>query len=216
MAELVRIQTTYDTIAKIYDAKISGELASKPLDRALLDAFSEFVKHGLVCDLGCGPGHISAYLAAKGVATHGIDLSSSMIDCARSRYPELSFATGSMTALSERDSAWAGAILFYSIIHLTQTLRVAAFRELARVVCNGGYILLAFHVSSADHAVGSINHLDTWWEQRVDVDGYFIDPTVVTSELQSVGFVIQAKLEREPIADVEYPSKRCYILAKRT
>jgi len=47
------------------------------------------------------------------------------------------------------------------------------------------------------------------------LDGYFLDPSEVSSQLADAGFTHIAKLERQPDPEVEYPSRRCYLLAKR-
>jgi hypothetical protein len=47
------------------------------------------------------------------------------------------------------------------------------------------------------------------------LDGYFIEPTDVETQLASAGFTLIAKVERQPAPDVEYPSRRCYLLAQR-
>ena len=64
-------RTSYDVVADAYAEAMSGELRHKPLDRALLTAFAEQVREaagGLrddarVWDVGCGPGHVTAFLA---------------------------------------------------------------------------------------------------------------------------------------------------------
>jgi trans-aconitate methyltransferase len=59
-------QRSYDQLADEYVRRIYGELQYKPLDRQLLDDFAARVKDaGVVCDLGCGPGHVSRYILAK-------------------------------------------------------------------------------------------------------------------------------------------------------
>ena len=53
------VQVSYDLVADEYARRISDELMHKPLDRQLLDQFAAHVQGlGLVCDLGCGPGHV--------------------------------------------------------------------------------------------------------------------------------------------------------------
>jgi SAM-dependent methyltransferase len=54
---------------------------------------------GLVADVGCGPGHITACPHELGISTFGIDLSPAMIDVARRDHPGLRFEVGSMTGL---------------------------------------------------------------------------------------------------------------------
>jgi len=46
--------------------------------------------------------------------------------------------------------------------------------------------------------------------------GYFLDPSSVLASLQAAGFALVAKLERQPWPDVEYPSRRCYLLCQRS
>jgi hypothetical protein len=46
------------------------------------------------------------------------------------------------------------------------------------------------------------------------MDGYFLDPHVVMRDLVTNGFRVQARLDREPIADIEFGSRRCYMLAR--
>jgi trans-aconitate methyltransferase len=95
------VSTSYDRVATEYTARIADELAGKPLDRALLHAFAEQVGAlGPIGDLGCGPGHVAAFLASAGVAVEGIDLSSGMIAHARQRYPTLAFRQGDMRSLA--------------------------------------------------------------------------------------------------------------------
>src|SRR5258705_312305 len=66
--EDLRTRASYDAVAGAYADALSGELADKPLDRALLDSFAELCAGGgPVYDLGCGPGHVACYLAERGL-----------------------------------------------------------------------------------------------------------------------------------------------------
>jgi len=59
----------YDRVAEKYAAAFFDELERKPFDRALLDRFAAAAAgRGRVCDVGCGPGHVGRYLAARGVS----------------------------------------------------------------------------------------------------------------------------------------------------
>ncbi|MEO3757985.1 class I SAM-dependent methyltransferase [Mycobacterium sp. B14F4] len=211
----VGIRATYDAVAAAYDAEFADELEAKPLDRALLTAFADLVGSGLICDIGCGPGHITRFLAHRHAEIIGLDLSPAMIEIARRHAPGLSFTVGSMLNLPVADNAWAGAVSLYSIIHLTPSERSAACHEFARVVRPGGWLLLAFHVDSPEFAVGAVNHLTSWFGECVELDGYFLEPDDVVAQLVAAGFTLKARLEREPLDGVEYPSRRCYLLAQR-
>ncbi|AGZ43740.1 class I SAM-dependent methyltransferase [Actinoplanes friuliensis] len=206
---------TYSKIARAYDEQVRGELAHKPLDRALLTAFLELAGHGTVADVGCGPGHVTRFLADRHPGVIGVDLSPGMIAIARERVPDSTFSVGSMLSLPAADSSWAGAVALYSIIHLTPAERAVAFGEFARVLKPGGPLLLSFHVDSAEVAAGESTHLTEWFGSEVDVDVHFLDPVVITRELTAAGLAVQATLIRKPIAGAEFPSRRAYLTACR-
>jgi SAM-dependent methyltransferase len=65
------VRASYDAVAERYAREIGDELAAKPVDRALYALFAELTGTGIVGDVGCGPGHVTAYLAAQlvGAAT---------------------------------------------------------------------------------------------------------------------------------------------------
>ena len=209
------MQAAYDAVARAYDEQLGAELDGKPLDRTLLSAFVELVGVGTVADVGCGPGHVTRYLAERRADVIGVDLPPGMIAVARERAPGLTFAVGSMLRLPAADGAWAGIVALYSIIHLAADARAAACREFARVVRRGGWALVAFHVDSPEFAAGEVNHLTSWFGQRVELDGYFLDPSEVVTQLEAAGFAVTATVERQPAPEVEYPSRRCYLLARR-
>lgn len=208
------VQATYDVIAAAYDEQLADELDGKPLDRALLQGFLELAGGGTIADVGCGPGHVTRFLAERHDAVIGIDLSPAMIRRARRQAPELEFQVGSMLQLPADDDAWAGAIAFYSIIHLTAADRVAAVREFARTVRPGGWLLVAFHVDSPDFAMGATSHLTQWFGADVDIDTFFLDPDEVTADVAAAGFTVVATTMRRPVPQAEYPSRRCYLLAQ--
>ena len=57
------IRRSYDLLAERYSAQLGDELVYKPLDRALLGALIEQHLAGTsFVDLGCGPGHVAAWL----------------------------------------------------------------------------------------------------------------------------------------------------------
>jgi ubiquinone/menaquinone biosynthesis C-methylase UbiE len=203
----VGVRAAYDAVAAAYNAK--------PLDRALLTAFADLLGPGLTCDIGCGPGHITRFRAHRHAEIIGLDLSPAMIEIARQHAPGLSFTVGSMLDLPVADNALAGAVSLYSIIHLTPSERSVAFHEFARVIRPAGWLLLAFHVDSLEFATGAVNHLTSWFGQCVELDGYFLEPDDVVAQLVAAGFTLKATIEREPLERVEYPSRRCYLLAQR-
>jgi ubiquinone/menaquinone biosynthesis C-methylase UbiE len=217
-----RVRDSYDRVAERYVEEVGGELAGKPLDRALLRCLIELVADveeatgtGMVADLGCGPGHVAAYLAAQGVATTGIDISPAMVEVGRRRYPDVTFRVGSLLALPAVDGEMAAAIAFYSIIHLVPDDRSTAYREMARVIRPGGWLLLAFHRSLVGHEPGEIMQARQWWGEQVDLDFYYLEPDAVVEGVTAAGFTVFARTDRDPCPGVEHESRRTYLLCRR-
>ncbi|HET8640631.1 MAG TPA: methyltransferase domain-containing protein, partial [Pseudonocardiaceae bacterium] len=94
---------SYDMVARRYADEIGGELPGKPVERALYACFAELVAPLTaalpVGDVGCGPGHVTRYLADLGLPMVGVDASPEMIVVARERYPDLEFRVGTFAAL---------------------------------------------------------------------------------------------------------------------
>jgi SAM-dependent methyltransferase len=203
-------QTSYDRIADEYVLRIFEELQHKALDRQLLDRFAASVRDvGLVCDMGCGPGHVARYLHERGVQVCGVDLSAEMVDRARRLIPAVEFQQGDMMALDIPDETWVGIVAFYSLIHIPRTDMLHALDELRRVLRPGGGLLLSFHIGD------DTLHLDDLWGHKVCVDFFFFRSAEMAGYLTSAGFEIEEIIEREPYPDVEHQSRRSYIFARR-
>jgi SAM-dependent methyltransferase len=82
-----RVRAGYDAVAATYEEQFADELDRKPLERGVLDAFCEMAPPGAIADIGCGPGHITRYLAERRDDVLGVDLSPEMIAVARRRHP---------------------------------------------------------------------------------------------------------------------------------
>jgi SAM-dependent methyltransferase len=208
-----QIRGAYDSVAAPYAEKFADELAHKPLDRGLLRAFSEQAGNGeLVADIGCGPGHVAGFLAELGITVRGIDLSPEMIRIARRRHPGIEFIVGELPGLGLADGELAGAVLFYSVIHMTTQERVAAFAELGRALRPGGLLLVAFHIGEDEKV-----HLDTWFGKRISLDGYLLSVRTVTDEIVTAGLSVSAILQRASYPEAEsLGTQRGYVLARKT
>jgi len=223
-------RASYDAVASGYAEAMSDELRHKPLDRALLTAFAEQVvlarggdppeppAHGgalrppvppRVWDVGCGPGHVTAFLAGLGLDAAGVDLSDGMVAQARARHPGLEFRCGSMTALPSGDGEWDGLVSFYSLIHMIDDADLrAALAEYRRVLADQGLLLLAVHAGQ------EVRHSTEWFGAAVDVSFRFFDPDSLAAELDRAGFAIEAVTRRQPYAGVEVATERAYFLAR--
>ena len=207
--KLASLEAGYNKVACQYVERILNELDHKPLDRQLLDRFSDSVRPGLVCDLGCGPGHVTDYLHRRGANVFGIDLSSAMVAQARRLCPEIEFRTGNMLSLELTSDSLAGIVAFYSIIHVPRDEVVNALREMKRALEPDGKLLLAFHIGD------EVMHLDEWWGEPVSVDFVFFQPEEMRNYLKQAGLEIEEIIEREPYEDVEHQSRRAYIFARK-
>ena len=196
-AYLSATRTGYDAVAGPYATTFRSALDDSPLDRALLTGFAELVadRHpdGRLVEVGCGPGHVAAYLRDRGLSIRGIDLSSAMVDLARREHPEITFDVGEMGALDASDSSMAGLVAWYSIIHVPPAHLPAVFTEFHRVLEDGGHLLLAFQVGD------DVLHLDEAFGHRVSLDFRRLRPDDVTVLLDGAGFDLVAQLVRAPV-----------------
>lgn len=171
----------YDSVADLYaDLFADPTLASEPGDREILDRFVARIHTGTtahVADLGCGPGHASAYLARAGLDVIGLDLSAPMITIARRSFrdhdfPDLDFAVGSLTALPLADGCLDGTLVRFSIIHTPPEQVPRQLAEVARVLRLGGTALFSFQATEGpdtpvvgfDHRVA---HAYRWHPDRM-------------------------------------------------
>ncbi|BBC29882.1 Ubiquinone/menaquinone biosynthesis C-methylase UbiE [Streptomyces graminofaciens] len=184
----------YDAAASTYAQLFRDELRDRPLDRAILSVFAEVVSasgNGQVADLGCGPGHITAYLNELGLAAFGVDASSAMIELARQAYPGLRFDVGSMAALNIADGALGGVLSRWSIIHTPPRELPAILAEFHRVLASGGHLLVGFSASDDPfHATQAFDHAVApayrWW------------PDHLAAMLRKSGLAEVARMIREP------------------
>jgi ubiquinone/menaquinone biosynthesis C-methylase UbiE len=213
------VRDGYANVATAYADELGDELAGKPLDRALLTAFAEQVGPGIVVDVGCGPGHIGAFVASHrghvdpsngdSCRVEGIDLSPDMIAVASARYPRLAFRTADMFALPYADNSVAGIVAFYAIVHLQTPELGGPLREFHRVLAPGGLALIAFH--AGDQTV----HVDELFGRTTSLDFTFHPRDAVVAAVAAAGLSIEARLDRKPYPNAEHPSDRTYLLARK-
>jgi len=202
------VRRSYDAVAEQYAAGFRDELAHKPLDRAMLACLIEEATPGApIADVGCGPGHISAWLVSRGVAAVGIDLSAAMAAVGRREYPEVEFRVGDFLQLPAADGEFGAVVALYSIIHLEPGELPRALEEIRRVLRPAGLVLVSFHVGT------EVRHLAEWWGTDVDVDFRFLEMADVVDAMQRAGFSVEAQLERTSYPG-EVDTRRGYLLAR--
>ena len=150
------VSEAYSARAAEYIEALGVVEAMHPSDAALIASWGAQVD-GPALDVGCGPGHWTAFLAERGLDIRGVDLTPAFIEHARATYPDVRFATGSVEALDASDTSLGGVLAWYSLIHHTPNAIGPALDEIARALRPGGLLLAGFFegaiVEPFDHAV---------------------------------------------------------------
>ena len=84
-----------------------------------------------------------------------------------------------------------------------------ALTELRRVIKPDGVLLLTHHIGS------DIVHRDEFLGKQVSLDFIFFETTEMKDYLTTAGFDLDEVIERDPYPQVEYPSRRAYIFARK-
>ncbi|HEV7203085.1 MAG TPA: class I SAM-dependent methyltransferase [Jatrophihabitans sp.] len=162
----------HDVLAPFYAERLADIVYRMPVERAVLNLFAELVVAadiGLeVADVGCGTGRLAPYLAGRGLAPRGVDLSPIMIETARRDHPDFDFGQADVRALPFADASLAGVVCWYSLMYLPPEDRPRAFAEVFRVVRPGGSFTTAFKAGDGSHRRGGHTTglgiaFDIWW-----------------------------------------------------
>ena len=93
-------------------------------------------------DLGCGPGHDSAYWTGKGLRTLGIDISPKTIDGARLLYPALDFQIMDMLQLGKLDRKFDAVWMAYSLLHVAKESAADVLRSVRSCLHSRGVLFI--------------------------------------------------------------------------
>jgi ubiquinone/menaquinone biosynthesis C-methylase UbiE len=131
-----------------------------------------------------------------------------MVAVAQSLNPDLEFRVEDMRQLHASDASLAGVLLFYSIVHFDVTELPSVFREVRRVLMPGGLALVSFHIGE------QVVHRDELFGSPVSLDFRCYTPEDVVKALRSANLSVIEQVHREPYDGAEYPSRRCYLIAR--
>jgi SAM-dependent methyltransferase len=210
-AFLRETRASYDTVAVDYAKLVGPAFEGDLVGRAMLGAFAELVRAGgggPVADVGCGPGHVTAYLHSLGLAAFGVELSPGMVEVARRDHPGLRFDVGTMTALELADGELGGVVAWYSIIHTPPGVLPTVFGEFHRVLAPGGHLLLGFHVGDERR-----RKEEGYGGHAMSLDVYWLRPDRVGDLAARAGLAVRATLVRE--AENARTPQACLLLRKR-
>ena len=111
---------------------------------------------GPVLDLGCGPGHWTAYLHFLGVDVTGIDPVPEFIAYARATYAGPVFRLGAMADSDVPEHSVAGILAWYSTIHVPPPELGGVLAGFRRLLGPSGVLVAGFFDS--DDAVAAFDH----------------------------------------------------------
>jgi SAM-dependent methyltransferase len=205
------VRRDYDALARPYLEHVAGELAEKPFDQQLLKALiGRRTPSGLIADAGCGPGHVTGWLAAHGASVVGIDLSPGMIGEARRLNPHLRFDVKDMRALADEGPRFEAVIAFYSLIHFDDAALGEALASIRASLMDGGELLAAVHLGEGMVRPGRM------WDVPVSLSFRMFAPGDLERAVERSGFAVTNAKIRDPYPDIEFPSRRLYLLATRS
>ncbi|MFV0309495.1 MAG: class I SAM-dependent methyltransferase [Desertimonas sp.] len=121
--------------------------------RSLFPVETELVARHLrpgrrVLDIGVGAGRTTPVLAADAASYVGLDISATMVDACRARFPGHRFEVGDASDLARFDDASFDAVVFSfnGIDHLhPRTRRAMCLAEMRRVVAPDGVVIFSSH-----------------------------------------------------------------------
>ena len=205
-----RVRSSYDAVATAYADSLLSELSGLPFETWLLDRVVREAAGGPIVEVGCGPGHVTAYLAAAGADAAGLDLSPGMVAEARRRFPDGTYQVGDLRRLMRPTTApgWSAVLAWYSLIHLAASELPDALGALTRPLVPGGRLVLALHAGS------EVRHHDDWFDRPVDLDFVYHEPEAVVALVEAAGLVEVEWYRRGAIAHRGETSQRLYLLAR--
>ena len=206
-----RVRATYGAVAGAYADTLTTELDVLPFERWLLDRVAAAAPPRPVVDAGCGPGHVTAYLAAAGAAVRGLDLTPEMVEQARERFPGVRFEVGDLTHLIRPESAdgWGAVLGWYSLIHLAGSEFATAVTALARPLAPGGVLVLGLHAGP------DVRRITSWFDHDVELDFVHHQPGEVVAAMTAAGLSDIEWYLRGPVEARGETTQRLYVLGVR-
>ncbi len=192
--DLDEVRASYDRVSDAYVAMAAGELGPEPWLRAALDAFAEDVRAlGPVLDVGCGPGHATAHLAARGVDVSGVDLSPRMVEHARRLHPGHRFSVASATDVVLEPGSLGGVLGWWSLFNLPRDVLPVVLDRFARALVPGGQVVVGTHVGD-----GEVHRTEAYGGVPVRWTTHLWQPEQLAALLAAAGL--------EPVVELRFPA----------
>lgn len=206
-----RVRASYTAVASAYADQLGDELDDLPFEAWLLRRVVELAGDRPVVEVGCGPGHVTAFLADAGARATGVDITPAMVEEARRRFPGGRYEVGDLRALMRPSDAdgWGAVLAWYSLIHLAPAELPDAVAALTRPLAPGGWLVVALHAGSGT------SEPETWFDVDIDVRFVFYDRAQVTSAVEGAGLTDLEWYQRSPNLHRGETTERIYVLARK-
>jgi len=137
------IQAVLATVAADYADAHADALAAPSFERWLLSEVAREAD-GPVVEVGCGPGHTTAFLVEQGADARGLDFSPAMLEQARARHPGIRFEQGDQRQLIRPETAagWAAVVSWFSLVYLPPDELALTVAALARPLAPDGTLVI--------------------------------------------------------------------------
>jgi ubiquinone/menaquinone biosynthesis C-methylase UbiE len=145
-AHRLTVESGYDRMAEQYLASRDPE---DPLALAALEDLASLLPpEAAVLDLGCGAGvPVTRWLADRGFAVTGVDVSARQLELACANVPEGTFLKADMTEVVFEPETFDAVVAFHSIIHVPRTEHPALLKSIHRWLEPGGALLATMTVA---------------------------------------------------------------------
>ena len=145
-AHRLTVESGYDRMAEQYLATKDPE---DPLALAALEDLASLLPpEAAVLDLGCGAGvPVTRWLADRGFAITGVDVSARQLELACANVPEGTFLKADMTEVVFEPETFDAVVAFHSIIHVPRTEHPALLKSIHRWLKPGGALLATMTVT---------------------------------------------------------------------
>jgi SAM-dependent methyltransferase len=145
-AHRLTVESGYDRMAEQYLASRDPE---DPLALAALEDLASLLPpEAAVLDLGCGAGvPVTRWLADRGFAVTGVDVSARQLELACTNVPEGTFLKADMTEVVFEPETFDAVVAFHSIIHVPRTEHPALLKSIHRWLEPGGALLATMTVA---------------------------------------------------------------------
>jgi len=205
-------QPGYDEMASAYDEAFPTGYASAVERHAIALFADDLVAAGLsgtVVDVGCGTGHITHDLSARGLDVVGLDPSAAMLTLAQRRYPEIRWRLGdaSLGELPGDHRRLAGILARFSLIHVEPETVPGILSIWAARMQQGAHVMVAFQCSEdPDRPVREFDHrVARAWRWH---------PDVMAATLAGAGLSERWRLVTQP--DDSYRFAMCHLVCHLT